>query len=58
MKLPVLSGKELIRCFEKMGYEDVRQSGNHVRLRHKSDNSKKLLTVPLHQTIGKGLLRK
>ncbi len=58
MKLPAISGKELIRCFEKMGYEAVRQKGSHVRLRHKNDKSKKLLTIPLHQTVGKGLLRK
>jgi len=58
MKLPAISGKELIRCFEKAGYETVRQKGSHVRLCHKRDKSKKILTVPLHQTVGKGLLRK
>lgn len=58
MKLPVLSGKEVIRRFGKLGYEAVRQKGSHVRLRHKNDNTKKPLTVPLHQTLGHGLLRK
>lgn len=58
MKLPVLSGKELIKIFEKLGYEVVRQKGSHVRRCHKSDKSKKILTAPLHQTVGKGLLRK
>lgn len=58
MKLPILSGKDLIKVFERLGYEVVRQKGSHVRLCHKSDKSKKILTVPLHQTVGKGLLRK
>ncbi|MFH1432757.1 MAG: type II toxin-antitoxin system HicA family toxin [archaeon] len=44
--------------FEKLGYEIVRQKGSHVRMIHRSDNSKAPITVPLHQTVGRGLLRK
>ena len=58
MKLPALSGKEIIRRFEKLGYEAIRQKGSHVRMIHKSDNSKAPITVPMHQTVGRGLLRK
>ncbi len=57
-KLPTISGHEAIKCFEKLGYEIVRQRGSHVRMRHKSNTSKKPLTIPLHKSIGKGLLRK
>ena len=58
MKLPALSGKEIIKRFEKLGYEPVRQKGSHIRMIHKSDSSKAPITVPLHQTVGRGLLRK
>lgn len=57
-KLPSLSGDEVIKCFEKLGYHIIRQRGSHVRLRHKVDKSKKPLTIPKHKTLGKGLLRK
>jgi len=32
-KLPVISGVEAIKAFEKIGYRVVRQKGSHVRLR-------------------------
>lgn len=57
-KIPIVSGDEAIRCFEKLGYEKTRQKGSHVRLRHKDDKDKKPLTIPRHKELGKGLLRK
>lgn len=57
-ELPTLSGEQAIRCFEKLGYQITRQKGSHVRMQHKFDKSKKSLTIPLHKTLGKGLLRK
>ncbi|MBN2020256.1 MAG: type II toxin-antitoxin system HicA family toxin [Sedimentisphaerales bacterium] len=57
-KLPVISGTQAIKSFEKIGYEVVRQRGSHVRMHHKSDNTKQPLTIPRHKTLGKGLLRK
>ena len=58
MKLPVISGKDAVKAFEKLGYVMVRQTGSHIRIKHKSDHSKKPLTIPNHKVIGKGLLRK
>lgn len=57
-KLPIISGKQAIKSFEKIGYQVVRQRGSHIRMRHKSDSSKQPLTIPLHKTLGKGLIRK
>ena len=53
--LPILSGKELIKVLEKLGYRVVRQRGSHVRLKCAS---KRFVTVPNHNVIGKALLRK
>jgi predicted RNA binding protein YcfA (HicA-like mRNA interferase family) len=57
-KLPAISGSKAIKCFEKIGYQVVRQKGSHIRLRHKSDNARQPLTIPNHKTLGKGLIRK
>jgi predicted RNA binding protein YcfA (HicA-like mRNA interferase family) len=57
-KLPVISGNQAIKCFEKMGYEIARQRGSHVRMRHKSDTTKQPLTIPRHKTLGRGLICK
>ena len=54
-KLPSISGEQAVRCFEKLGYEIIRQRGSHIRLHHKR---KKPLTIPRHKTLGRGLLRK
>ena len=55
--LPVVRGKDLIKALQRSGFEVVRQSGSHVRLRHPDG---RILTVPVHagQDVGRGLLRK
>ena len=58
MKLPVISGKDAVKVFEKLGYVQVRQTGSHIRMKHISDLSKIPLTIPNHKVLGKGLLRK
>lgn len=53
-RLPVVSGKDLIRILEKSGYSVRDQKGSHVHLRH---SVKPPLTVPYHATIARGTLR-
>ena len=55
MKIPRnLSGKELIKILEKLGYEVTRQKGSHVRL---TDSKSGLhLTIPLHNPLKLGTL--
>ncbi len=57
-KLPVISGDDLVRVLEKLGYAIVRQKGSHVRLRHSTDPQRKSLTVPRHKTLKRGLLHR
>ena len=56
MKLPVVSGREAIKAFGKIGYEVDRQRGSHVILRH-PDPPHRRLTVPDHREVAKGTLR-
>ncbi|MEA3293963.1 MAG: type II toxin-antitoxin system HicA family toxin [Euryarchaeota archaeon] len=58
MKLPIISGKEAVKAFEKLGYAPVRQKGSHIRMKHLSDTSKTPISIPNHKVLGKGLLRK
>lgn len=57
-KLPVVSGQQLIRALERFGYVSVRQRGSHVRLLHPSDPRRQPVTVPLHDTLSKGVLKR
>jgi predicted RNA binding protein YcfA (HicA-like mRNA interferase family) len=56
-RLPVVSGKDAVKAFVRLGYEVVRQRGSHIRL-HPQATTGKRLTIPNHGTLGKGLLRK
>jgi predicted RNA binding protein YcfA (HicA-like mRNA interferase family) len=55
--LPVVSGREAIRVFERLGDSVVRERGSHIRLRHATDPSRKPLTVPDHRALKPGLVR-
>ena len=54
-RLPLLSGREVIKILIKIGYRKVRQRGSHVRL---SCPGKKSITVPDYKVVSRGLLRK
>lgn len=54
-RLPQISGKDLIKILEKIGYRVTRQKGSHIRMGHLT---KKSVTIPDHKIIGKGLLVK
>ncbi len=55
-KLPIVSGKDLVKAFAKLGYEKDHQTGSHIILRHK-DPPYRRLTIPNHKEISKGTLR-
>jgi predicted RNA binding protein YcfA (HicA-like mRNA interferase family) len=54
-RVPRVSGAQLIKRLEVLGYVNVRTIGSHVRLQHLH---RPPTTVPLHDVIGPGLLRK
>lgn len=56
-KLPVVSGREAVRIFEKIGYRVVRQKGSHIRMRDDDDERHRPLTIPDHKELKPGLLR-
>ena len=57
MRLPRdLSGDELIRILAHFGYQQVRQTGSHVRLENKTMENEHHITIPRHQNIRLGTL--
>ncbi len=54
--IPQVSGKDIIKALEKVGFEVVRQKGSHIRLVRVKNNRKQLLTIPNHKVIRKGTL--
>jgi len=55
-KMPVVSGKELIKVLRRYGFWVERQKGSHVRLIFKSLDKTIKLTIPLHDPLKKGTL--
>jgi len=55
-RLPQISGRDLIRLLESLGYENLRQRGSHVRLRRISAAGEHNVTVPNHKVMAKGTL--
>lgn len=51
-KLPVVSGREVIRALERLGFRQMRQRGSHVTLRREA----KVCIVPLHREVAIGTL--
>lgn len=57
MKLPPVSGQDMIKLLAKQGFKAVRQKGSHVSLFRKTDSDEPLLVaVTLKKEIKKGTL--
>ncbi len=55
-KLPVISGKEAVRAFEKDGWKIVRRAkSRHIIM--KKEGMLTTLSIPEHKVLDRGLLR-
>lgn len=55
-KLPVVSGRNVVRALGKLGYTLDRQRGSHMILRQEAAPHRRLV-VPDHEEVAKGTLR-
>ena len=53
--MPVISGLEAVRAFQKAGWRIARQRGSHIILVQK--RSLATLSIPDHETLDRGTLR-
>jgi predicted RNA binding protein YcfA (HicA-like mRNA interferase family) len=58
MKLPQISGKDLIKKLMCLGFVVVRQRGSHIRLEKNIGETTRKITVPNHSLIKKGTLNR
>jgi len=56
MKLPQISGKELIKKLRKFGFVVTRQKGSHIRLEKNIKEKTIKITIPNHPQLKKGTL--
>lgn len=56
MRLPVLSGRELIKKLRGHGFVVVRQKGSHIRLEKNTPEGTIKITIPDHRELKKGTL--
>ncbi len=56
MKLPVLSGREIIKALSKIGFNISRQRGSHVVMVKFVEGRKLVTVIPLHDEVDPGTL--
>ena len=56
-KVPVISGQEAIKAFERADFYIARTRGSHSIM--KKDGHREMLSIPVHagKTLGRGLLK-
>ena len=56
MKLPILSGKEMVKILSKFGFQVLDQKGSHVIMVGFRNGMKRKPVVPMHFELRKGTL--
>jgi len=55
-KLPRISSREAIRALERLGFEQVRQTGSHVVMKKETEEGEIGCVVPVHRELKVGTL--
>ena len=56
-KLPVVSGREIIKVLVKTGFQVTGRKGSHVKLKKKEKTRTYVVIVPDHPEVAKGTLK-
>lgn len=54
-KPPLLSGRKLVKIFEKLGYVKVSQKGSHIKLKNEETGS--VIIIPDHKELDRWTLK-
>ncbi len=54
MKLPLLSGRQVARALERLGFIEVNRRGSHVKMKHEDG---RLIVFPFHDEIDRFTLK-
>ncbi|MGJ3252302.1 MAG: type II toxin-antitoxin system HicA family toxin [Elainellaceae cyanobacterium] len=55
-KLPRISSREAIRALERLGFEQVRQTGSHIVMKKETEEGAIGCVVPVHRELKIGTL--
>ncbi|NES21969.1 MAG: type II toxin-antitoxin system HicA family toxin [Symploca sp. SIO3E6] len=55
-KMPRISSREAIRALERLGFEQVRQTGSHVVMKKETEEGEVGCVVPVHRELKVGTL--
>jgi predicted RNA binding protein YcfA (HicA-like mRNA interferase family) len=55
-RLPRISSREAIRALERLGFEQVRQTGSHVVMKRETADGEIGCVVPVHRELKIGTL--
>ena len=56
-KLPIVSGQEAVRAFQRLGFAVDRQRGSHVVLKKQTPSGEVGCVIPMHREVAAGTLR-
>ncbi len=54
MSLPLLSGRQVIKALERLGFVEVHRKGSHVKLIHPDGRR---IVIPFHDEVDRNTLR-
>ncbi len=54
MKLPLLSGRQVVSALERLGFVEIHRKGSHVKMRHPDG---RLIVFPFHAEIDRFTLK-
>ena len=54
-KPALVSGRKLVKIFEKMGYKKVSQRGSHIKMRNYETES--VIIIPYHKEVDRWTLK-
>ena len=55
-KMPRISSREAIKALERLGFEQIRQTGSHVVMKRVTEEGKIGCVVPVHRELKVGTL--
>jgi predicted RNA binding protein YcfA (HicA-like mRNA interferase family) len=54
MKLPLLSGKQIVKALERLNFIEVSRKGSHVKMKHKDG---RIIVFPFHDEVDRFTLK-
>ncbi len=54
MKLPLLSGKQVVKTLERLGFVEIHRKGSHVKMKHIDG---RLIVFPFHDEVDRFTLK-